>query len=118
MTSWSSPGARCEPPLGRVHGGGTSTACRCAKGAERGASAGRRQRRLLRQDAQGNLDPLQRAIRGDRRLRPSLFGYTQRTQEARQEGDYEAAPLSLDLAEEFLEAAERFVAAVEAMLDA
>jgi len=48
----------------------------------------------------------------------ALFGYTQRAQEARQEGDYEAAPLSLDLAEEFLEAAERFVAAVEAMLDA
>lgn len=40
-----------------------------------------------------------------------------RAQEARQEGDYEAKPLSAELARELLDAAERFIAAVEHMLD-
>ena len=39
-----------------------------------------------------------------------------RAQEARQEGDYQAKPLSPELASEFLAAAERFLAAVENML--
>jgi len=46
-----------------------------------------------------------------------LFGFTGRAQEARQEGDYQAKPLSPDLARELLDAAGRFVAAVEGMLD-
>jgi uncharacterized protein (UPF0332 family) len=40
-----------------------------------------------------------------------------RAQEARQQGDYEAKPLSPELARELLDAAERFIAAVEHMLD-
>jgi uncharacterized protein (UPF0332 family) len=46
-----------------------------------------------------------------------LYKFTGRAQVARQEGDYEAVPLSADLARELLDAAERFVAAVEHMLD-
>jgi len=45
-----------------------------------------------------------------------VFKFAGRAQEARQEGDYEAAPLSQELATELLEAAERFVGAVESML--
>ena len=39
-----------------------------------------------------------------------------RAQEARQQGDYEAAPASAVEAAEFVEGAARFIAAVEAML--
>jgi uncharacterized protein (UPF0332 family) len=46
-----------------------------------------------------------------------LFGFAGRAQEARQEGDYQAKPLSPELARELLGAAERFIAAVEHMLD-
>jgi uncharacterized protein (UPF0332 family) len=46
-----------------------------------------------------------------------LYKVTGRAQEARQEGDYEAKPLSRELARELLDAAERFVSAVERMLD-
>jgi len=46
-----------------------------------------------------------------------LYGFTGRAQEARQEGDYQAKPLSPELARELLDAAERFVVAVEHMLD-
>ena len=46
-----------------------------------------------------------------------LYGFTGRAQEARQEGDYQAKPLSPELARELLDAAERFLAAVERMLD-
>lgn len=47
-----------------------------------------------------------------------VFGFTGRAQEARQEGDYQAKPLSPELARELLDAADRFIAAVEHMLDA
>jgi uncharacterized protein (UPF0332 family) len=46
-----------------------------------------------------------------------LYKYTGRAQEARQKGDYEAAPLSVELANELLDAAGRFITAVEHMLD-
>lgn len=45
-----------------------------------------------------------------------IYKFAGRAQEARQEGDYEAASLSLDLSRELLDAAGRFVAAVERML--
>jgi uncharacterized protein (UPF0332 family) len=48
----------------------------------------------------------------------ALYKFAARAQEARQEGDYEAKPLSPDLARELLDAAERFIAAVEQMLAA
>jgi uncharacterized protein (UPF0332 family) len=44
-----------------------------------------------------------------------LYGFTGRAQEARQEGDYQAKPLTPELARELLDAAERFLAAVEEM---
>lgn len=46
-----------------------------------------------------------------------LYKFTGRAQEARQKGDYEAAPLSEELATELIDAAEQFIAAVEHMLD-
>lgn len=46
----------------------------------------------------------------------NLYKVTGRAQEARQEGDYEAAPLSPELARELLDGADRFIAAVERML--
>jgi uncharacterized protein (UPF0332 family) len=45
-----------------------------------------------------------------------LYKVTGRAQEARQEGDYEAVPLSRDLALELVDAASDFLAAVEEML--
>lgn len=47
-----------------------------------------------------------------------LFAFTGRAQEARQEGDYQARPLSPELARELLDAAGRFLTAVEEMLGA
>jgi uncharacterized protein (UPF0332 family) len=46
-----------------------------------------------------------------------LFKVAGRAQEARQEGDYQAKPLSAELAHEILEGAKEFVSAVEHMLD-
>jgi uncharacterized protein (UPF0332 family) len=46
-----------------------------------------------------------------------LFKLAGHAQEARQEGDYQAKPLSPELARELLGGAERFIAAVEQMLD-
>ncbi len=45
-----------------------------------------------------------------------LYGFAGRAQEARQEGDYQAKPLTPELARELLDAAERFLAAIEALL--
>lgn len=45
-----------------------------------------------------------------------LYRITGRAQEARQEGDYEAKPLSPELAREMLDGAAAFIAAVESML--
>lgn len=47
-----------------------------------------------------------------------VYKFAGRAQEARQEGDYEAKPLSPEPARELLDAAERFVAAVEATTEA
>jgi uncharacterized protein (UPF0332 family) len=45
-----------------------------------------------------------------------IYRPTGRAQEARQEGDYEAAPLSIELAAEIGDDASRFIDAVEEML--
>lgn len=47
---------------------------------------------------------------------PGLYRVTGRAQEARQEGDYEATPLSNDLASELIDGAAAFLAAVEELL--
>jgi hypothetical protein len=63
----------------------------------------------LREDPQRHLDPLQP---GDR----ELSALARRAQEARQQGDHEAAPASAAEAVEFVEGAARFIAAVEDLI--
>lgn len=46
-----------------------------------------------------------------------LYKVAGRAQEARQEGDYQAKPLSPELARELLDGADRFISAVEEMFE-
>lgn len=48
---------------------------------------------------------------------PDLYKVAGRAQEARQEGDYQAKPLSPELAREMLDGAARFISAVDHMLE-